>query len=199
MTPRPDVSEARKNQILDAALQVFARRGFHKARMDDIAQESGLSKGALYWYFRSKDALIEALVDKLFTREIRNLERLASSRNRPVPDRLRELSRNVLKSLDQWKPVLPVLYEFYALATRPGPVRSALQRYYRYYLATLTKLIAEGIARGELRTVDPNIMAMIFMVQFEGLMLLWVIDPETFNFPVQWLPVSENFIVSIEA
>ncbi|NPA92059.1 MAG: TetR/AcrR family transcriptional regulator [Chloroflexi bacterium] len=199
MTPRPDVSEARKNQILDAALQVFARRGFHKARMDDIAQEAGLSKGALYWYFRSKDALIESLVDKLFTWEIRNLERLASSHDRPVPDRLRELSRNVLKSLDRWKPVLPVLYEFYALATRPGPVRNALQGYYRRYLATLTKLIAEGVARGELRAVDPDMTAMTLIVQFEGLMLLWVIDPETFNFPTQWLPMSEYFIASIEA
>ncbi|HET7081061.1 MAG TPA: helix-turn-helix domain-containing protein, partial [Chloroflexia bacterium] len=57
MSPRPDVSEERKNQILDAAAAVFSRLGFHEARMDDIVRESGLSKGTLYWYFTSKDAI----------------------------------------------------------------------------------------------------------------------------------------------
>ena len=53
MAPRPDVSEERRNQILEAATTVFARLGFHRARMDDIVQEARLSKGALYWYFKS--------------------------------------------------------------------------------------------------------------------------------------------------
>ncbi len=199
MTPRPDVSETRKNQILDAALRVFARRGFHKARMDDIAQEAGLSKGALYWYFRSKDAIIESLVEKVFALELRGLEQLAADHERPVPDRLRELARRVPQSLALWKPVLPVLYEFYALATRPGPIRKALQGYYRRYRAVLAALIAEGIERRELRAVDPEMAAMTLIVQFEGLMLLWVIDPETFNMQTHWLPMAEYFIQSIEA
>jgi len=62
MSPRPDVSEERKNQILDAAGKVFARLGFQKTRMDDIVEESGLSKGTLYWYFKSKDEF-EAVED----------------------------------------------------------------------------------------------------------------------------------------
>ena len=82
--PRPDVSTERKNQILNAAMRVFARRGFHKARMDDIAAESHLSKGALYLYFRSKDAIIQALARKLFDVELRALRRAASER-RPAP------------------------------------------------------------------------------------------------------------------
>lgn len=58
MAPRPDVSEERKTQILTAATKMFTEHGFAEARMDDIAVESGLSKGALYWYFESKDAII---------------------------------------------------------------------------------------------------------------------------------------------
>ncbi len=45
MTPRPDVSDERRKQILDAAARVFAQKGFHEARMDDIASEVGLSRG----------------------------------------------------------------------------------------------------------------------------------------------------------
>ncbi|MFQ5923332.1 MAG: TetR/AcrR family transcriptional regulator, partial [Anaerolineales bacterium] len=56
MSPRPDVSQKRQEQILNAAEKVFSERGFSGARMDDIVREVGLSKGALYWYYKSKDA-----------------------------------------------------------------------------------------------------------------------------------------------
>jgi len=56
----PDAGEVRRNQILDAATAVFARLGFERARMDDIVEASGLSKGALYWYFNSKEEIITA-------------------------------------------------------------------------------------------------------------------------------------------
>ncbi len=51
MSPRPDVSEERKQQILEAAIAVFARLGFRSARMDDIAEQAGLSKGGCAGYF----------------------------------------------------------------------------------------------------------------------------------------------------
>ncbi|MDL1899078.1 helix-turn-helix transcriptional regulator [Anaerolineae bacterium CFX7] len=62
MSPRANVSAARKAQILDAAAAVFARKGFYQASMDDIVEEAGLSKGALYWYFKSK-ACIQGLTE----------------------------------------------------------------------------------------------------------------------------------------
>ena len=67
MSPRPDVSKERKQQILDAAEDVFTRKGLDNARMDDIAKRTGLSKGSLYWYFKSKDDLIIAILDRVRT------------------------------------------------------------------------------------------------------------------------------------
>ena len=69
MSPRPNVSEERQDQIIEAATRVFSARGFNSARMDDIVAESGLSKGTLYWYFESKEALITAIVDRVFDTE----------------------------------------------------------------------------------------------------------------------------------
>ena len=66
MSPRPDVSEERKDQILDAASEVFAEKGLHESRMDDIVAKSGLSKGALYWYFKSKDDILISIFDRMF-------------------------------------------------------------------------------------------------------------------------------------
>jgi AcrR family transcriptional regulator len=57
-------AKARRRQILDAAHACFAREGFHRTSMQDIQREAELSAGALYVYFRSKDEIIEALVEK---------------------------------------------------------------------------------------------------------------------------------------
>src|SRR5947209_20539247 len=76
MARRPDSSEIRRNQILDAATKVFVRQGFQHARMDDIVEESGLSKGTLYWYFKSKEDIINAILRRLFTGDLENVESL---------------------------------------------------------------------------------------------------------------------------
>ena len=198
MTPRPNVSKERKEQILQAALRVFSQSGFHKARMDDIAEESGLSKGALYLYFRGKDDIIEALLDYLFAYEMRDLERLAQEHDRPVPARLRELAHAIIASMKLVEPVLPVMYEFYALATRPGRIRNALQKYYHRYRDALAAMLAEGVARGELRPVDVRAAATALIAQFEGLLLLWVISPDLFDLAEVWLSAAEHFVQGLE-
>jgi AcrR family transcriptional regulator len=79
MSPRPNVSDERKVQILNAAESVFTKKGFDEARMDDIAEKTGLSKGTLYLYFKSKDDLIIAILDRIFKREFGQLENLMGS------------------------------------------------------------------------------------------------------------------------
>jgi AcrR family transcriptional regulator len=74
MSPRPDKSPERKQQILEAAIAVFARLGFRAARMEDVAEQARLSKGALYLYYKSKDAIIAALLQHLFTQEFKQLQ-----------------------------------------------------------------------------------------------------------------------------
>src|ERR1700748_107283 len=64
-----DQREPRQHQILDAALACFSEDGFHQTGMADIVKRSGLSHGAVYLYFQSKDDLIEALADDRHRRE----------------------------------------------------------------------------------------------------------------------------------
>jgi AcrR family transcriptional regulator len=61
--------ESRRRQILEAALSCFSENGFHQTGMADIVRRSGLSQGAVYLYFQSKDDLIEALADDRHRRE----------------------------------------------------------------------------------------------------------------------------------
>ncbi|MBW2372794.1 MAG: helix-turn-helix transcriptional regulator, partial [Deltaproteobacteria bacterium] len=54
--------EARRAQILEAALRCFSEKGYHEATMDDLAREAGLSKGSLYWHFKSKAQVFAGLL-----------------------------------------------------------------------------------------------------------------------------------------
>jgi len=94
MSPRPSVSEEREQQILDAAITVFARLGFRTARMEDVVEQAGLSKAALYLYYKRKDAIIAALLQRLFTQEFNHLKALMESESQgPVVEQLLTLTR----------------------------------------------------------------------------------------------------------
>jgi len=111
MTPRPDVSEERKKQILEAASNVFARAGFDDARMDDIAAESGLSKGSLYWYFKNKDAIIQAILENILNREFSKIREMFDE-DISARKKINKFVTYIAKDLKLMKPLLPIFYEF---------------------------------------------------------------------------------------
>ncbi len=175
MSPRPDVSEERKDQILDAASEVFAAKGVHEARMDDIVQESGLSKGSLYWYFKSKDEIIIGIFERLFSREFADLTNLVSDES-PAADRLIRYTERAIKDIFRLLPFAPIAYEFLSLAFRRKYFREAFKVYLNAHMDILVPIIQQGVDSGEFRSVDANETAIAIGAIFEGTLLLWVYD-----------------------
>lgn len=177
MAAKQEITEKRRRQIVEAAVQVFSERGFHGARMDDIVEQSGLSKGALYWYFESKDQLIDTILDDFFEQEL-VLLRAAVSASGSVEQRLRAFVTILIQDMQEVPGFMPIAFEFYAAATRQSPVRETMQRHFRDYRAALVSLLDQGVESGELKAVDTKGLAVAMLAQFEGLTLLWVISPE---------------------
>jgi len=175
--PRPSVSHERVPQILAAATSVFARLGFQQARVDDIAAEAGVSKGTLYLYFASKDDIIAALMRELFDGEV---AALCAQLDRPgtVAERLHALTRRVTEDLARMAALLPMAWEFYAVAARQETVRVFCREYFRACREALVRLVEDGIASGELRRIDPGDAAFAIAALYEGLLILWITDPE---------------------
>ncbi len=71
----PPRAEARPDEVLDAALALFVEKGFANTRVEDIAVRAGLSKGAVYLYFPSKEAILEGLVRRAVCRSPRRITR----------------------------------------------------------------------------------------------------------------------------
>jgi AcrR family transcriptional regulator len=175
MSPRPDVSDERKNQILNAAEEVFTKKGLDLARMDDIAEETGLSKGTLYLYFKSKDELIIAILDRIF----QGMFKLMGARKDNELSATEAISQFTQEAIRDYKLMLhlmPVAYEFLALAFRNKTVQKALKQYFRHYMDVLVPIIQRGIDSGEFRQVDAQEVAIAAGAIYEGTVLLWVYD-----------------------
>jgi len=177
MAPRPDVSEERKIQILDAATDVFVRQGIHKARVDDIAEEAGLSKGALYWYFKSKDEIIIAILDRIFEREFFHLQQL-HSQDGSATERLSIFVESTIDDMQRWLKLIPMAYEFLGLVFRQKIVQQGFRKYFQTYTEMLTVLIQQGIDNGEFHASNARDVAVAIGAIMEGTILLWVYDPD---------------------
>jgi AcrR family transcriptional regulator len=175
MAPRPDVSDERRAQILNAAEGVFTRKGFEDARMEDIAEKTGLGKGTLYLYFKSKDDIIFAILDRVFQHEFSQLQDVndqAGTATEAISRLTEILTRDIVGMLR----LVPIIYNFLALAFRNKAVRRSLKEYVRRYLDILIPIVQRGIDSGEFRPVDAREVAIAAGAIIEGTLLLWAYD-----------------------
>jgi AcrR family transcriptional regulator len=154
--------------------------------MDDIVVESGLSKGALYWYYKSKDAIILALLDRVFMGEMAQFEKLVDAEG-TASERLDQLTRAMVQDMARFKHLMPLIYEFVALAARRKSVRSKLGGYYQSYHRLLTQILQQGLDSGEFVDLNPDEAALAFIGLGEGLAMLWFVDPDW----VDWEGIGE--------
>lgn len=119
---RREGREAR-DELLSAALRVFARRGYRQAGVDEIAAEAGYSKGALYWHFSGKEELLMALIDERIDAPMRDQVALLASAP-PDRDMSIEATRTFAHQLNQERGALLLEREYWTLAIREPELRA---------------------------------------------------------------------------
>ena len=171
MTPRPDVSEERKAQIYQAALACFNRKGYHRTTMDDIVAESGLSKGSLYWYFKSKKELFLSLFQEVMGQIGQAWEGIAANQEVSAMEKLRASLTLFRAELGEMAPFFSVMMEAWALTRYDEDVESVIQELYGPYQGIMIRIIEEGVASGEFRVKSTRAMALVIMTLFDGITL----------------------------
>lgn len=169
-----------KIQILTAAMTVFAQKGFAKASMNDIVRASGLSKGGVYWHFKSKDDIVAAVFDQFFAAQQVQLEAILAEEG-SAADKLMKMVHLTGQEVETWLAQFPFPLEFYTLAIRDENLARSLHKYFQTNEDRLAALIGQGITDGEFRAVDPIETAITLTGLFEGILLLWVIYPVQFD------------------
>ena len=120
---RAEAGEAR-DELLAAALRVFARRGYREAGVDEVAAEAGYSKGALYWHFSGKDELFRALLEERIDAPTREVVDLLESAP-PEQDMSVEASREFARRLNGQRDAVLLEREYWSLALRDPKLRAA--------------------------------------------------------------------------
>ena len=164
--------EERRQQILDAALRCISRDGFHATTTADIVRESGLSQGALYLYFATKDDIVVALADDRHQGEV-FLNALAKSEQDPVAG-LMLLVELYGKTLgDQRRADMRrVGIQGWAEALRNPRIHESVVEGFSAVRAAIVELIQRGQRTGQVRPeVEPDAAARAMIAIFQGLVL----------------------------
>ncbi|MBN2801277.1 MAG: TetR/AcrR family transcriptional regulator [Deltaproteobacteria bacterium] len=158
----------RREQILNAARDVFIEEGYLQARVQDVARRAGLSKGAVYFYYPSKRDIFMALIHQEHEDTYAFLAR-AETDPRPAAALLVELGQ---KYLDYFAPENPVA-RFFLMITEQGirdeEIREELQAVHQHFVEAATRLVAQGIAEGAFRKTDPVAVAILVKAIIDGL------------------------------
>jgi AcrR family transcriptional regulator len=172
MSPRRKLSEARRTQILEAAVMVIGTRGICDTRISDIAQRAGTSSALVLYYFESKDRLLaEALSyseERFYDETAEQLSHLDTSKDQLI--RLIELSCSSggpagENWLDEW-----VLWlDMWARAPRDPEVARDREAMDRRWRETIAGIVRNGQRRGEFTAIDPDDFAVRLGAIIDGL------------------------------
>jgi AcrR family transcriptional regulator len=167
-------AEERREQILRAALSCFGEKGYHAATMDDLVRASGLSKGSLYWHFRSKEEVFLGLFDS-FAAVLYGEWDAAAQSGADALDVLRRECELAVEVLSADRLFLLAWAEF---LNHPA-ARERMGQIYATARSKLTTIIERGREAGSLRPGPPaEQIAGALVGAVEGLLLQWLVDPE---------------------
>lgn len=165
----PEHSRARRQQILDAARTAFLRDGFHATSMQDIQREAGLSAGAIYLYFPTKNEIVTGIAaDALAT--------LSAVFKMPPPDQhapdLESLVDQFLEAAERLrndKHIFPLIVQVWSEALRNPPLRAQLTSLFSEVKGRLVHLLTTSQASGRIDPeVDPSSLAMALIGLGQG-------------------------------
>jgi len=157
-TPRRELV---RQELLSKAAEVFERKGYGQATILDVAQAMELSRSALYHYFKSKEEILEALVEEHTIATAEKLEQRFSGGTASTVEQLRELLSNLIHGRMTGGARLRVLDQL--AAEMSGPIKQKFEHARRRILDLYTRIIQRGIDAGELRPVDARTAALAIL------------------------------------
>ena len=171
MTDRSIVQEDRRQRILDAAVRVFARRGYHGSRVGDIAAEAGVAHGLLYHYFSSKDEVLATVFAENFG-ELLERFRAVEAAAEPAPEKLEGIAKILLRT---WRNDPDLVTVMVREVARSPQLQSQVDEV-REAFAIIQRVIEEGQADGAFRRdVDARLASWIVYGGLEEVLTGWVL------------------------
>ena len=171
MTPKEDVTAERTQQIYQAAMTCFNRKGYHQTTMDDIVAESGLSKGTLYWYFDSKKALFIGLLHEFLGSFGQEWEAIVADRSITAKEKLAKSLAMFRVQFEEMVSFFGIIMEAWTLTHYDDDVQQLSKEVYEPYQIIIKQILDEGVAQGDFESEDTLAAAKIILTMYDGLTL----------------------------
>ena len=170
-------SEETRARILQAAEEGIAEHGYEATGVAEICQRAGLSKGAFYHHFPSKQAVFLRLFNRWLAALDADLVR-ACAGAATIPQGLLRMAAVAPQVFEAGRGRLPVFLEFWTQAAHDPAIWQATIDPYRRYQAFFASLVRAGVAEGSLRPVDPELAARVVLSLAIGLVLQGLLDSD---------------------
>jgi AcrR family transcriptional regulator len=169
-----DAQRDKRRQILRAAIAVFARSGYHRSRVSDVAKEAGVAYGLVYHYFGSKEDLLETIFRRTWARMLEAVESLEQP-GATAREQIAGVARIVLGAWETDPDLVRVLVREVARSPQLGHEVDEVG----HAFDALERIVRGGQERGELRTdVEPRLAASIVYGALEEILTGWVFGRE---------------------
>ena len=171
MAARADRQADRRRQILAAAVKVFAEKGFHEARVGDIAEEAGIAYGLVYHYFDSKEELLETIFRTTWTEMLARVEEVETA-GVPAAEAVRQVTALLLRT---WRRDPDLVRVLVREVTRNQHVQQEIEEI-TSAMESLERIVRRGQESGEFRSeLDPRLAAVVFYGALEEVLSGWVL------------------------
>jgi AcrR family transcriptional regulator len=165
-----------RSAILDAATRLFARDGYDTTGVAEICETAGVSKGAFYYHFESKEAVFLELIDSWLKALEATLQEV-TAKAETVPDGLLDMAGMVQQVFENNRQFMGLFLELWTHASRNEKVRLATLAPYRRYQDIFASLIQRGIDEGTIAPVDPAAAGQMLLSLSSGLFLQASLEP----------------------
>jgi AcrR family transcriptional regulator len=175
--------DARKNQILDAAWSCFGRRGYHQTTMQEVATAAGISAGAIYRYYPSKEAVLQAISERALETDQSLITGARAHADEPI-DALELLGALVVSNFraPDFQEKARVIIEMRPELLRDKKLSREQRRHLDLLREGIAGLMADAQKRGQLLPqLDPESLAILSLAVYEGLRAYNLVDPEHFR------------------
>ncbi len=203
VSERPELVRAfpdTRRRLLDAAVRVFGNRGYSHATLDDVASEAGMTKGAVYWHFASKEDVFGALLERQVRREQRQVPEVvqdAAAAGSPEAAFERLFSR-CLRRARRDSHSTRLLYEFVS-RQREGPSAQPLHLLIHTPARMAAELTVELKAKHRLPPqVAPQAAGELFAALLHGVLLAWVTEPGSVDLDAFGVRAARAVVTSLE-
>ena len=189
--PDPD----KPQQIIDAAVRVFARNGYYNSRVSDIAREAGIASGTIYLYFKTKDEILVTLFRDKMARVVAHVRREIAS----GPDAVAKIRRLVALHFHVLEEN-PALAEVVQVELRQGQkfFRGASAHEVSAYFDLIESVLEEGIAVGQIRRdVPPKIATKMLFGAMDQLATSWVLGKRKYRLTDAAAEVTRIFLQGV--